>query len=600
MSVSPLSLATKKSKLSAVIVDLDCHQDTILPCHPYRNLLVQDLLLLYNQSYLVVEKEEEEEEEEHVAAATNGHPIIPRRVLHKRSSVGLGMAAVERRLTEFHDVDYLRFLSRRESMTEPVLRLTKRPRVEDNHRNSSAWDAVRAAVSVPRELFPFVGSERNLPVSSFHHRDDDGNEDDPDDNRKSSSDNNEDDEAEGDVTYGLVSNCSPFEGMWRCAVTTVRGSLCAARSLLAVGVPSNSGGSSSSDGVETSLEGGDGGAAPWCAMHWWGGRHHAQRDQASGFCFLNDVVLAVQELKSNLPQPLTPSHPSQCQVMVLDVDAHHGDGTETAFFADPAVVTWSMHGYASGFFPGTGSTTLTGLFGRGHRYNVPLPLGAGGPVWTRIIDDHIQAVLSKHQPRAIVMVVGADALEGDPLGQLNFSIGEIQQWVRRVVQYCLLPLLSRSTTTAQQQQPVPLLLLGGGGYVEVSASRLWAAVTRDIAVATHQVNCAAATAVNETSAAESSDLGDLGDRGSLLFPSDEAPLLHRCSTGTVGVPVPEDTAYFEVYGPTFEMNGLPAKRVPMVTEPSDFEEEEEEAIDNEEDEGAEEEEEEEKEEEEEA
>ena len=79
------------------------------------------------------------------------------------------------------------------------------------------------------------------------------------------------------------------------------------------------------------------------AINWAGGFHHAKKTEASGFCFVNDIVICILELLKNYPR-----------VLYLDIDVHHGDGVEEAFFSTNRVMTVSFHEYEEEFFPGTG------------------------------------------------------------------------------------------------------------------------------------------------------------------------------------------------------------------------------------------------------
>ena len=82
------------------------------------------------------------------------------------------------------------------------------------------------------------------------------------------------------------------------------------------------------------------------AIHWGGGLHHARRFEASGFCFVNDCVLAILEMLKIYDR-----------VIYVDIDIHHGDGVEEAFYTTDRVMTVSFHHLAKGFFPGSGAIT---------------------------------------------------------------------------------------------------------------------------------------------------------------------------------------------------------------------------------------------------
>lgn len=82
------------------------------------------------------------------------------------------------------------------------------------------------------------------------------------------------------------------------------------------------------------------------AVNWAGGLHHAKKGEASGFCYINDIVLAILELLKYHPR-----------VLYIDIDIHHGDGVEEAFYVTDRVMTVSFHKYGD-FFPGTGDVTV--------------------------------------------------------------------------------------------------------------------------------------------------------------------------------------------------------------------------------------------------
>ncbi|XP_063288312.1 histone deacetylase 8 isoform X2 [Pelobates fuscus] len=101
------------------------------------------------------------------------------------------------------------------------------------------------------------------------------------------------------------------------------------------------------------------------AFNWPGGWHHAKKDEASGFCYLNDAVLGILKLRQKFDR-----------VLYIDMDLHHGDGVEDAFSFTSKVMTVSLHKFSPGFFPGTGDLCDIGL-GKGRYYSVNVPLQDG-------------------------------------------------------------------------------------------------------------------------------------------------------------------------------------------------------------------------------
>lgn len=101
------------------------------------------------------------------------------------------------------------------------------------------------------------------------------------------------------------------------------------------------------------------------AINWSGGLHHAKKFEASGFCYVNDIVIAILELLKYHPR-----------VLYIDIDVHHGDGVQEAFYLTDRVMTVSFHKYGNWFFPGTGDMYEIGAdVGRYYSVNVPLKEG---------------------------------------------------------------------------------------------------------------------------------------------------------------------------------------------------------------------------------
>ncbi|PUZ56082.1 hypothetical protein GQ55_5G267200 [Panicum hallii var. hallii] len=183
------------------------------------------------------------------------------------------------------------------------------------------------------------------------------------------------------------------------------------------------------------------------AVNWSGGMHHACRDRASGFCYVNDIVLAIDELLGHFRR-----------VLYVDIDVHHGDGVETAFVGSNRVMTVSFHQRTEGFFP-----ERRGLLehvgegdGRHRAVNVPMKKGMDDDGYRRLFEPIMSKVMEVFQPEAIVMQCGGDSLSGDRLGHLNLSIDGHARCVS----------FMRSFNT-------PLLLLGGGGYTINHVAACW-------------------------------------------------------------------------------------------------------------------------------
>ena len=148
------------------------------------------------------------------------------------------------------------------------------------------------------------------------------------------------------------------------------------------------------------------------AINWSGGLHHAKKSEASGFCYINDLVLAILELLKHHPR-----------VLYIDIDIHHGDGVEEAFYLTDRVMTVSFHKYGDMFFPGTGALKdVGGDAGKYYSVNVPLLDGMDDAGFRAIFKSVMQKVMDVYQPGAVVLQCGADSLAADRLGCFNLTL----------------------------------------------------------------------------------------------------------------------------------------------------------------------------------
>jgi histone deacetylase 1/2 len=147
------------------------------------------------------------------------------------------------------------------------------------------------------------------------------------------------------------------------------------------------------------------------AINWGGGLHHAKKSEASGFCYVNDIVLAILELLKY-----------HQRVLYIDIDVHHGDGVEEAFYTTDRVMTVSFHKYGE-YFPGTGDLRDIGA-GKGKYYSVNFPLrdGIDDEIYDTIFQPVMAKVMEVFQPNAVVLQCGADSLTGDRLGCFNLTL----------------------------------------------------------------------------------------------------------------------------------------------------------------------------------
>ena len=221
--------------------------------------------------------------------------------------------------------------------------------------------------------------------------------------------------------FGLGPGDNPvFPGMYDAAALAVGGSLLAAR-LVASGE------------VER-------------AFSFAGGLHHAFPDRASGFCYLNDAVVAIQFL---LEQGL--------RVCYVDIDAHHGDGVQYAFYREPRVLTISTHERGDRLFPGTGFVDELGEGpGRGYAVNLPLQPFTDDEIYLEAFEAVVPRLMSAFQPDVVVAQLGIDSHRTDPLTHLALTVNGFAQALRRI--------LDRSPR---------LVALGGGGYDLSNVARAW-------------------------------------------------------------------------------------------------------------------------------
>ena len=185
-------------------------------------------------------------------------------------------------------------------------------------------------------------------------------------------------------------------------------------------------------------------------INWAGGLHHAKRGEASGFCYTNDIVLAILELLK-----------VHARVLYIDIDIHHGDGVEEAFYLTNRVLTLSFHAShdtsGTSFFPRTGHINDTGgKAGKNYSVNFPMFAGVDDVAYESIFKPVIRKIMEKFQPSVVVFCCGADSLSGDRVGCWNLSIKGHAAVLEFVKTFNL-----------------PMLVLGGGGYSIRNVARCW-------------------------------------------------------------------------------------------------------------------------------
>jgi acetoin utilization protein AcuC len=173
-----------------------------------------------------------------------------------------------------------------------------------------------------------------------------------------------------------------------------------------------------------------------------GGLHHAMRTRAAGFCIYNDVALAVARARD-----------AGHRVLYVDLDVHHGDGTQALFWNDPQVLTYSIHETGRSLFPGTGMVEESGGDAApGLAVNTPLDPGSGDESWWAVLEQVLPVVADLFKPTFIVSQHGCDSHALDPLAHLRLTTASY----RRAAD-----LLDR---LAHEHAEGRWLATGGGGY----------------------------------------------------------------------------------------------------------------------------------------
>ena len=223
------------------------------------------------------------------------------------------------------------------------------------------------------------------------------------------------------AAFGLGPGDNPiFPGLWQAAQLVAAGSLLAA-DLVAAGEVDR-------------------------AFHFAGGLHHAMPSRASGFCYVNDAVLAILRLRAQ-----------GLRVAYVDIDAHHGDGVQHAFYADPNVLTISVHERGERLFPGTGFVNELGSGdGVGFSVNLPLEAYTNAEIYLPAFEAVVPPLLERFQPDVLVVQLGIDSHRTDPLTHLALDIQGFARAFARI-----LSLAPR------------VIALGGGGYDLRNVARAW-------------------------------------------------------------------------------------------------------------------------------
>lgn len=178
-----------------------------------------------------------------------------------------------------------------------------------------------------------------------------------------------------------------------------------------------------------------------------GGLHHAGRNYASGFCYLNDIVIAIRYL---LQQGL--------RVLYFDIDAHHGDGVQFAFYDEPRVLNISVHESARTLFPWNSGfeNELGGGPGYGYNVNVPLAPGTEDEIYRDVFHRIVSPLVRAYNPDICVLAAGVDTMYTDFMTHLSLTNNIYAEVIREI-----------------RQQVPKMLMLGAGGYNPINIARDW-------------------------------------------------------------------------------------------------------------------------------
>lgn len=222
-------------------------------------------------------------------------------------------------------------------------------------------------------------------------------------------------------SYGMGPGDNPvFKGMWSWSLLTAGASIQAGK-MVAEGL------------VDT-------------AFNMAGGLHHAMAGKASGFCYVNDIVILIKDLLAG-----------GRRVAYVDIDAHHGDGVQSAFYDNDQVLTVSIHQHGKSLFPGTGFVYETGAGkGQGFAVNIPVYPGTDDEVFVSVFNSIVPDLIEAFEPDVMVTQLGVDTMRTDPLTNL-----------------CLTNNGFVSVMNTLKKLNKPWVALGGGGYHVVNVARAW-------------------------------------------------------------------------------------------------------------------------------
>ena len=179
-----------------------------------------------------------------------------------------------------------------------------------------------------------------------------------------------------------------------------------------------------------------------------GGFHHARKGNAEGFCYINDIVIAIKNSLNRYPG---------IKIAYIDIDAHHGNGVQEAFYNDADVLFISSHETGKTLYPWSGSMDEIGENGgRGFTINIPMEPQSDDEVFSFAFNEIVPAVIESFAPDIIVAELGADTLISDPLTHLRLTNNSYVNAINKMVELC-----------------PRIMALGGGGYDLYRTARCW-------------------------------------------------------------------------------------------------------------------------------
>ncbi len=180
-----------------------------------------------------------------------------------------------------------------------------------------------------------------------------------------------------------------------------------------------------------------------------GGFHHAGRNYAEGFCFINDIAIAIADLVRQ-----------GAKIAYIDIDAHHGNGVQDAFYGSDRVLTISLHESGKTLYPWGGYENETGVReGTGYNVNIPFMAESDDEVYTWAFKETVPPLIKAFAPDIIFLEAGGDVHRDDPLTHLNMTSNGYRRTLEMINDF-----------------DVPVMATGGGGYDVYQTANLWATV----------------------------------------------------------------------------------------------------------------------------